>query len=117
MLSPVTADERCEDDGMDGPSIDCQFDVVKMFPLVAKEACAEYFKGAHDQPLTTPGECFLYLSMHAPARPARTRTYPQLSLLTMPFRPPPDPLLFHSVPARRGSGCALTARLFQVHQD
>ena len=114
-LPPVTADRRCNDDGTDGDPIDCQYDVVKMWPLVAAEACAEYFKGAHDQPFTTPGDCLLAPPCtRPPARSARARSYPQLSHLTTPFRPPSEPLLFHSVPARRGDGCALTARLFQV---
>jgi hypothetical protein len=115
LLPPITAEWRCNDDGTDGLPIDCQFDVVGMWPMVAEEACAEYFKGAHDQPLTTPGECLLAsLCTRLRARPARAGTYPQLSYLTTLFRPLPEPHLFHSVPAQRGDGCELTARLFQV---
>mmetsp|Transcript_29876 Transcript_29876/g.59998 ORF Transcript_29876/g.59998 Transcript_29876/m.59998 type:complete len:156 (-) Transcript_29876:747-1214(-) len=60
LLPPVVADRRCQDDGTDGLPIVCQFDIVGMFPLVAQEACAEYFKGANDQPLTTPDPILFY---------------------------------------------------------
>ena len=112
-LAPVTAAERCESDGQDGPPLACAFDVVSMFPLVAKEACDEYFKAAHDQLSTTPGACL----------PATHSPHPPLSRVRIAAPPFPDcsvlvchsaePALFHSVPTRRG-GCELRARLFQV---
>ena len=54
FLQPVSSIEKL-DNGLDGRIIKVQYDVVEMFPLVADEACPEYFKGARDQPGRVPG--------------------------------------------------------------
>jgi hypothetical protein len=43
------------DQGVDGADVSCQYDVVRMYPLVDDDACRDYFKGAHDQPGVCPG--------------------------------------------------------------